>query len=652
MPSSSTGHAGTRAAVVDIGSFVLPYDYHLIEGLSQIGCEVDFYGSRTRYNGEFLEAMAALPGVKVHLFDVSRTVAGRGRALRGYLGLLWALWRRHRAYDWINLQFFGRWFVELPFFALMRERFIWTVHNAVPHGFTGQRYRPHGWMAGVARALWFPSAFSAEDFYRRYGEHFRHKGRVVQHGLLGLSPGQSPKPYVWAGRIEALAYWSTVKPYKGIELLCALAQRRAAEGGGPPVEVHGLWDRSLLALRDELTAAGAVVQDRYLSADELAQLLSRDLVFLLPYHAASQSGALYSLLQAGRIFLATDVGDLGAFLRRHGLEALILPRPDVASVDQALAALQAQGPQIVARLAAAQQGLRWGRILQQAGVLQPFDPAPLPPQGGLPADEHEGGAEAGPAPRVSVIMPCHNGERFLAEAVASVQAQTLTDWELLVVDNQSSDGSWALAQSLAAADPRIVALQCASPGAAPARNAALARARGRYIAFLDCDDAWLPGKLARQIDAMRASGAALCWSAYQVVDEAGQMLRVQAAANTTTYDDHLAKRNVIGCATVVYDSTLLGRQPMPLIRMRQDYGLWARLIRLSEARGLALVGLPEVLARYRVHGAGMSSNKLKAAYYQWRLYRDVERLPMFGSARYFCSYVVQALRDRRAAPSS
>lgn len=649
MPSSATGHAGTRAAVVDIGSFVLPYDYHLIEGLSQIGCEVDFYGSRTRYNGEFLAAMAALPGVKVHLFDVSRTVAGRGRALRGYLGLLWALWRRHRAYDWVNLQFSGRWFVELPFFALMRERFIWTVHNAVPHGFGGQRYRPHGWMAGVARALWFPSAFSAEDFYRRYGEHFRPKGRVVQHGLLGLSPGQAPTPYVWTGHIEALAYWSTVKPYKGIELLCALAQRRAAEGGGLPVEVHGLWNRSLLALRDELTAAGAVVQDRYLSADELAQLLSRDLVFLLPYHAASQSGALYSLLQAGRIFLATDVGDLGAFLRRHGLEALILQRPDVASVDQALAALQAQGPKIVARLAAAQQGLRWGTILQQAGVLQPFDPAPLPPPGNGQAGLGGRGGEgtATPVPRVSVIMPCHNGERFLAEAVASVQAQTLTDWELLVVDNQSSDGSWALAQSLAAADPRIVALQCASPGAAPARNAALARARGRYIAFLDCDDAWLPGKLARQIDAMQASGAALCWSAYQVVDEAGQALRVQRAAATTTYDDHLAKRNVIGCQTVVYDSELLGRQPMPLIRMRQDYGLWARLIRLSEARGLPLLGLPDVLSRYRVHPAAMTRNKFQAARYQWRLYREVERLSVLRSARYFISYAVQALAERR-----
>lgn len=253
------------------------------------------------------------------------------------------------------------------------------------------------------------------------------------------------------------------------------------------------------------------------------------------------------------------------------------------------------------------------------------------------------------SPMVSVVMPCHNGERFVRQAIESVRAQTFPDWELLVIDNNSIDRSLELLEDMARSDPRIVVLQCTEPGAANARNAGILRARGRYIAFLDCDDYWLPEKLQYQVSAMLDARAGMCWSAYRVVDGSDRPLREQKAAPTTTYEDHMAKRNVIGCLTVMYDAVLLGRQTMPLIRMRQDYGLWARLIRLSTDRGLPLVGLQNVLACYRVHPAAMTSNKLKAAYFQWRLYRDIEGLSLPTSARYFGSYILQALSDRRRA---
>lgn len=361
-----------RVAVVDLGSFVLPYDYHLVEGLSRLGYEVEFFGSRTRYNSEFLEAMRQLPGVQLRLFDVSRSVATRRQALKGYLGVLAALWKRRKAFEWINLQFCGRWLVEWLYFSLLRQRFIWTVHNSVPHGFAGRRYLPYQCMAAIARALWFPSEFSASDFYQRYGERFRAKGRVVQHGLLAIRAGQAAMPYRVPDRLEGLAYWSTVKPYKGIELLLALARRRMERGGCEAIEVHGLWDGSLHPIRDELRALGVVIEDHYLDSAELARLLSRDLVFLLPYRTASQSGALYTLVHAGRLFLATDVGDLGAFLRRHGLEGLIVSEADAASVERAMEYLQANLPEVVARFAAAQRSLAWDKILREADVAHPF----------------------------------------------------------------------------------------------------------------------------------------------------------------------------------------------------------------------------------------------------------------------------------------
>lgn len=243
-------------------------------------------------------------------------------------------------------------------------------------------------------------------------------------------------------------------------------------------------------------------------------------------------------------------------------------------------------------------------------------------------------------------MPCHNGRRFLVQAIGSVLAQSRSELELLVVDNNSTDGSIEIARTLADGDRRVVPLLCQTPGAAHARNMGIQRASGRYIAFLDCDDWWEPEKLQRQVAAMQHYGAAMSWTSYRIVDEAARLIRDQIADPTTDYEAHMTKRSVIGCLTVVYDTALIGKVFMPVIRMRQDYALWARIIRTATASALPLVGLPEVLATYRVHDAGMTRNKVLAAWYQWSVYRDVEGLSLRTSLRYFWNYVVNAVLDR------
>ncbi len=249
-------------------------------------------------------------------------------------------------------------------------------------------------------------------------------------------------------------------------------------------------------------------------------------------------------------------------------------------------------------------------------------------------------------PLVSVVMPCYNGSRFIGEAVDSVRKQTIQDWELLIVDNASTDDSVAVVSALAEEDPRIIPLSCATRGAGSARNAGITYARGRYIAFLDCDDLWSPIKLERQLSIMKETGAVFCWSSYSVIDSSGLTIRRQLATESIDYDSFMSKRSIVGCLTAIYDAQHYGKVYMPLIRMRQDYALWAYLIRNAAQSKVPTVGIKEVLAFYRVHQMAMTRNKIRAAAYQWQLYRNVERLSFLTSLRYFVGYAINGIQER------
>ena len=348
-----------RMAIVDGGSFVLPYDYHLAEALVGQGLDIDFFGSRTRYNGEFLDALRALPGVAVHARSISGTVAPRWKGALAYCALLWNVWRERRRYAAVNLQFSALWPLELPVLAALRSKLVFTVHNAVPHGFAGERHRPTAWIADLARALVFPSRFTHDDFIRRYGERFSAKAIVVAHGVSPIQPGSPGVRYRRLDAPEALVYWSRVEPYKGVEIFADLARCERTRSTGLALEVHGAWASELRGLRDELAGLGVKVEAGYLDAPRLSELLAREVVFLLPYRAASQSGALYSLLHHGCFFICADVGDLGEFMRRFGLDALLLRDRSAAAVADCLAWLQANAEEAARAFQAAQDASAW-----------------------------------------------------------------------------------------------------------------------------------------------------------------------------------------------------------------------------------------------------------------------------------------------------
>jgi glycosyltransferase involved in cell wall biosynthesis len=358
---------GLRIAVVDGASFVLPYDHGLVDGLAALGHRVSFFASRSRYNPEFLDALRARAGVRVVDAAVSGSVAPRWRGVAAYLGLWWTLWRRRAAFDAVNLQFSVLWPLELPFLWLLRRRLVFTVHNAVPHGHSGRTHAPTRWIARLARRLVFVSESTRLEFLRRYGAGFAGKSVLLPHGLLPLRPGAAPVPYANAvPQAQALVFWSTVKPYKGVELFAELARSADWQARGLPLEVWGRWDAAMAPLREELQALGVRVEDRYLDAAELQALFARPVVFVLPYHQASQSGALYTLLAQGCVFLCSDSGDLGDFLRSEGLPGLLLKDRSVGAVFAALDHLSRHRAETAQSLAAAQRRRAWPQVLQRA----------------------------------------------------------------------------------------------------------------------------------------------------------------------------------------------------------------------------------------------------------------------------------------------
>ncbi len=231
-------------------------------------------------------------------------------------------------------------------------------------------------------------------------------------------------------------------------------------------------------------------------------------------------------------------------------------------------------------------------------------------------------------PRVSVVTPLYNAVRTLEATVASVQAQSMSDWEMFLIDDGSTDGSTELARELAQRDPRIHLLGWRdNRGAAEARNAGIRASRGRYLAFLDADDLWRPEKLAVQLDHMEATGAGFVFSGYRRMDAAGNPLGHVRVPERVTYA-MLLRENMIGCLTAVYDTARFSRVEMPLLRRRQDYGLWLRLL---ETGGEAH-GINQVLADYRVGGGSLSSGRMTALAANWTLYREVAGLGPFRAS--------------------
>ncbi|WP_321826104.1 glycosyltransferase family 2 protein [Maribacter dokdonensis] len=242
---------------------------------------------------------------------------------------------------------------------------------------------------------------------------------------------------------------------------------------------------------------------------------------------------------------------------------------------------------------------------------------------------------------VSIITPVHNSGKFIEECIQSVKLQTYIDWEHILVDDCSTDNSVKIIEEYAQIDSRIK-LHClaVNSGAGITRNKAIELAKGDYIAFLDSDDTWYPKKLQLQLNFMIANDYYFSFTSYDKMDELGNNLNsIVKSKRFVDYHSALYK-NPIGCLTVMYDVKYFGKQYMPSIRKRQDYALWLKLLKKSDAYGLS-----EVLATYRIGNESISSNKFKLLKYEWQIYREVEGLSFFKSAFYTVSAIILKLKS-------
>lgn len=244
---------------------------------------------------------------------------------------------------------------------------------------------------------------------------------------------------------------------------------------------------------------------------------------------------------------------------------------------------------------------------------------------------------------VSVIVPAYKAEALIEATIASVLAQTYGRWELLVADDCSPDATRAVVSGWAARDPRIRLLALErNGGPAAARNAAIAAAQGRWLAFLDSDDLWLPGKLERSLAHARANAAALVFTGFRRISQDGARTGGYIAVPPTLSYSQLLGNTAIATSTVLLDRALCGEVRMKKVYY-DDFACWLEILK----RGHLAHGLDEDLMRYRVVPRSVSRNKRRSAQEVWRAYREVEHLSLPASAWHFARYALNAVRKYR-----
>lgn len=247
---------------------------------------------------------------------------------------------------------------------------------------------------------------------------------------------------------------------------------------------------------------------------------------------------------------------------------------------------------------------------------------------------------------ISIVVPVYNVESYIRETIASVEAQSCGNWELLLVEDCGTDGTLDIIKHYLdeKKDPRIRLLrQPCNMGAAKARNRGLQEARGRYLAYLDADDLWMPRKLERELAFLREREAAFVFTGYEFADERGRGTgKVVHVPETLRYRQALGNTTIF-TTTVMFDMAKIGKErlEMPVIRS-EDTALWFRVLRGGEIAH----GLDENLALYRRAGKSLSSNKLEAVRRIWNLYRRAEALSVPRSAYHFCFWAARAVWRR------
>lgn len=245
---------------------------------------------------------------------------------------------------------------------------------------------------------------------------------------------------------------------------------------------------------------------------------------------------------------------------------------------------------------------------------------------------------------ISIVTPVYNAERFIGETIKGVQAQEYANWEMLLVNDQSTDTSLEIIEQFATEDSRIKVINLAeNSGAAVARNTGIEAAQGQYLAFVDSDDVWDKDKLIRQISFMQKGDIAFSYTDFRLVDETGQVLKEKANVPISLDYTGLLKNTAIACSTVMIDRNIIGDFRMPLVRKGQDTATWLQIMRET---GISAFGITQPLNSYRQVAGSISSDRVGALKRTWNTYYNLEKLPLPKALYYFTYYVFNAIMRR------
>lgn len=244
---------------------------------------------------------------------------------------------------------------------------------------------------------------------------------------------------------------------------------------------------------------------------------------------------------------------------------------------------------------------------------------------------------------VSIIVPVFNAEKFLKETINSVLNQTYENWELLLVNDKSTDKSTDIIKSFKDKRIKLIELKQNS-GAAVARNTGIKAARGSFICFIDSDDLWKKTKIEKQVKFMKEKDSSFSFTSYEFADETGKPNGKKVIVpETITYKQAL-KNTTIWTSTVMFDMSKLTKEQiyMPNVKRGQDTATWWKVLKqIEHANGLNII-----LSYYRRSANTLSSNKVKALKRTWNLYRNVEKMSVAKSIYYFFFYVINAIKRR------
>ena len=242
-------------------------------------------------------------------------------------------------------------------------------------------------------------------------------------------------------------------------------------------------------------------------------------------------------------------------------------------------------------------------------------------------------------PLVSIITPLYNSEKYIAETIESVLAQTYSNWEMIIVDDCSKDNSTKIVEKKKKKDRRIKLYRNEiNKGVSYTRNRAIDLSQGKYIAFLDSDDLWKKEKLEKQIKFMEEKNVVLSYTAYEKINEDGSKRGEVRVPDKLDYEE-LLKNCLIGFLTAIYRKEEL--KDFKFINSKaEDYIFWLSILkRINYA-----YGLNEILASYRVLNNSRSSNKIDIVKFHWKIYRKIEKLSLQRSIYYYLIYIKRGLK--------